>query len=351
MKNAIKRNRCIDILKAFSCIMIVYIHSLNLYSYAGKELPYVLFYLNNIVKCGVPIFFMISGYLSIHGGGYKYTQLLFKKIKSLLIPFIIWNFIYLIFEIVGHWLIPSVFDDVTKWNFVDLVTNLFGIPFVKPPIYEPLWFVRELFILFLLYPIIVFCVSYISDIILLALLAVIAIINIPMLYNGGYMLNTSFPFFCLGIWLGKGGEKQRNIIEFIRKREFIIVSTCIAVGLSFVYNTFDINSIIKSAIRTFIMLLYLPIIYYAAKSIEKNNSSLNKIFIDIAKYSFMIYVLHGKLLTIIQNICIKLFPQNAVILVAEFMIFPILVIIIVIGIAAALNKILPSLYRFLIGGR
>lgn len=81
MKNAIKRNRCIDILKAFSCIMIVYIHSLNLYSYAGKELPYVLFYLNNIVKCGVPIFFMISGYLSIHGGGISILNCYLKRLN------------------------------------------------------------------------------------------------------------------------------------------------------------------------------------------------------------------------------------------------------------------------------
>lgn len=269
----------------------------------------------------------------------------------MLIPFIIWNFIYLIFEIVGYQIIPSAFDDVTKWNRVDFATNLFGIHFVKLLIYSPLWFVRELFILFLLYPIIVFCVNYIYENILLVLLAVIAIINIPMLYNGGYMLNTSLPFFCLGIWLGKGGEKQHNIIEFIRKREFIIVSICIAVGLSFVYNTFDINSIIKSVIRTFIILLYLPIIYYTSKYVEKQKSNLNKMFLYVAKYSFMIYVLHGKLLTIIQNMCIRLFLQNDVILVVEFMIFPILVIIIVIGIAAALNKILPSLYRFLIGGR
>lgn len=64
-----KRNECLDILKAFSCIMIVYIHSLNLYSYVGKDLQYVLFPINNILKCGVPIFFMISGYLSIYVRG------------------------------------------------------------------------------------------------------------------------------------------------------------------------------------------------------------------------------------------------------------------------------------------
>lgn len=119
----------------------------------------------------------------------------------------------------------------------------------------------------------------------------------------------------------------------------------------FLYDIFDMNIIIESVIRTSIILCYLPIIYHAAKLVEKQSGNLSKVFLYVAKYSFMIYVLHGKMITIIQNICVRLFPQNAVILAAEFIIFPILVITITIKIATALNKILPSLYHFLIGGR
>lgn len=69
MNETVQRIKCLDILKAFSCIIVVYIHSFNIYSYSGKNQPCALYPIYIFTKLGVPLFFLISGYITICGGG------------------------------------------------------------------------------------------------------------------------------------------------------------------------------------------------------------------------------------------------------------------------------------------
>lgn len=246
---------------------------------------------------------------------------------------------------------PGMFENVTQWNIIELLLNIFGIPLIKYPIYNPLWFVRELFILFLVYPVIMACINRLKDNLLLILLAIVAVINSPFICENGYMLNTSLPFFTLGIWLGINKEKRENIIEIIKKKNIIVISLFIAIILSFAYNIYDMSGIISSVVKTSAIILFFPIIFYIAKYVEKRDDNLTEFFLYISKYSFMIYVLHGKMLSIAQIVCVKIFGQNDIILAVEFIFLPALIIAVVTGIAAILNKMLPKVYRFLIGGR
>ena len=148
-----KRNKTIDAMKALSTIMVVYIHSHNIVNYAGMESRNTVIQLVSVLTgAGVPAFFLISAYLTKKSAK-PYKENIKKKVKTLLLPYLLWILIYVMLEVVGNKVLPTAFSDVTKWSGVDWIKNLVGIPFVEPPIYSPLWFVRDLFVLNLIAPV------------------------------------------------------------------------------------------------------------------------------------------------------------------------------------------------------
>lgn len=148
-----KRNKTIDAMKALSTIMVVYIHSHNIVNYAGIESRNAIIQMVSVLTgAGVPTFFLISAYL-MKKSAKPYKENIKKKVKTLLLPYLLWILIYVMLEVVGNKVLPASFSDVTKWSGVDWIKNLVGIPFIESPIYIPLWFVRDLFVLNLMAPV------------------------------------------------------------------------------------------------------------------------------------------------------------------------------------------------------
>ena len=112
----------------------------------------------------VPLFFFISGYLfftKINTWSWDvYLQKLKRRIKTLLIPYILWNTIYLIIQLqseLRHGGLVGVTDWINQhgllncywnsevWN-VDRVNWLGGGRIESSPILIPLWYVRDLMV-------------------------------------------------------------------------------------------------------------------------------------------------------------------------------------------------------------
>ena len=143
----IKRSETLDMLKALSAILVVFVHAANIFDYSNVSFNYWwLTACKLFANCGVPIFFMVSGYLwAIKNTDYRTN--IQKKVKTLLIPYFSWILIYILLEIVGHAVLPDNFSNVKNWSFFEWLTNIFGIPFILSPIYAPFWFIRDLFLL------------------------------------------------------------------------------------------------------------------------------------------------------------------------------------------------------------
>lgn len=346
-----KRNQYLDIIKACSCVMVVYVHSCNLFGYAKSSS--LVPALSMLATCGVRIFFAVSGYLSISLVGSSYFDAIKKKFKSLLIPFVIWNFVYLIFEIIGHSIMPDAFEDIAKWTLKDFCLNFFGIPFVQSSLYGPLWFVRELLILFLIYPLIVLCVKHIPTVVLCIVFVMTLVTNMPDFYANGYYLKSSIPFFSLGLWIAmnQDSERKNKLTLICSKKEIVIGATFIAIVLSYVRQLYEHTDMMKSVLEYLSVFLFLPMIFWFGKYVEKTGGALSKLFLMISQYSFMIFVLHGKLLSIIQILCTRMIVQNNLILCVEYILLPMIVITIVILVSKFLSKRVPNMYRFLTGGR
>lgn len=108
-----------------------------------------------IAYAAVPIFFIISGFLLFynvqHYNKNIYLSKIRKRVKSLLVPYVLWNLIYLmILYICGQKSflfleVPDLFNGKLS------VLQVLQFVFIKP-LDGPLWFVRNLFVMALLSP-------------------------------------------------------------------------------------------------------------------------------------------------------------------------------------------------------
>ena len=114
----------------------------------------------------VPIYFFISGFvffLSVEWSREKYIQKLKNRVKTLLIPYLIWNMIALLLVIISQiYFTPFLSKPMQAWNFSlknillcywEYKGELLGIEISSlHPINGVLWFVRDLMIVVLCTP-------------------------------------------------------------------------------------------------------------------------------------------------------------------------------------------------------
>lgn len=114
-----------------------------------------------ISRIAVPCFYLFSGYLFFMNikrySCQEYLQKIRKRTKTLLIPYIFWNLVVVILFFVSQTFIPSLISGYSK-PIVEFVIadwlKAFWSWNVGAPINNPLWFIRDLFVVVLLSPII-----------------------------------------------------------------------------------------------------------------------------------------------------------------------------------------------------
>ena len=108
---------------------------------------------NNVTHAAIPLFFIISGYLFLRKFELSiaaYVDMCRKKLFSLLVPYILFNLIWILWlYFIGS---IEMFGSRTFLLQEGIITKLLGIGTV--PINYPLWFLRDLLLVFILSPII-----------------------------------------------------------------------------------------------------------------------------------------------------------------------------------------------------
>lgn len=143
----------------------------DVYSLVGITFSHVL------TQIAVPMFFFISGYLFFKGleswNLNSFGSKLRRRLKSLLIPYLIWNTIQALViigvMILAYLLMGKSISRISEWfcnigyfygvywsdqTTVVLKENMLGLPFYKSfPLLMPMWFIRDLMVTVLLAPI------------------------------------------------------------------------------------------------------------------------------------------------------------------------------------------------------
>ena len=325
-------------MKGIATVMVVYIHSHNIYGYAGvsdNNLPVRLITMLTLSSAAVPTFFLLSAYL-ISKSKRTYVDNIKKKAKTLLLPYAVWMVLYLLFEIVGTKLAPNEFSHVSQWSVSDWLKSLIGVPFVEPPIYMPLWFVRDLFILNLVAPPLRFIAKKLPYYVTLLIVGIVWFLPLPS------FLRQAFCFFMLGLLIGSKETAFMRVSEKCHGGGIVIagILTVATVFLPTGYCTERIQAILAVAL-----------LYLACKALDRSKKPKCKCLSVIKVYSFWIYVTHGKLLSIFQILCTKVFTQSGGMVLAEYLVLPLIIIAICLMVGIGFQRIWPRAYSILTGER
>lgn len=303
----------------------------SLWIWGGAFLQYLLSGICG--KLSVPIFLLISGYLFFREGSYVLTKELWisklkKRISSLLVPYLLWNFIgYIIYAIkVGF-----SFEDFFHSFWVIDIPGRSG----SSPIDGPLWYVRNLMIMVVISPIIAYMIKF-TKWYLILIMTILWIIQIPPFNKG---IGIAFYFFSLGGYLRVFDYHVENLQRYAK---YLILAYPIYVIYAFFMQS-------NSTCWDFQVGLILGIgaIFSLSMHFIKYGNGNGKFVQILSETSFFIYCLHDLLLQFLKPFFSEILGTG------DFAYISLIVVDIALclGFFYVLKRISPKVTSLLMGGR
>ena len=308
-----------------------------------------IFISSGIACCAVPLFFLFAAYLQANKND-KYSVLIQKRLRTLVLPYCIWLGIYLLYFTIGKViiakLIPSALNNPEKtfltWTPIDWFHQIIGFQNTddgNPLAAMQFWFVRDLFIFTLLSPIFTRIIKKFT----IGFFAIILFFSILAKFGFDAHLNFAVFYYICGLYWGIFDIKLFALLDKVSWFETIGISLF----------TFLANFVFKVP---FFNTLHTFVICCAILKLSYNIIHSNLFFSATKKlsgYSFFLYAIHMPvLLTIVEKVWIKIFPmKNTFFCLFEYFGATLLIITIGTIIGIALKKFFPTLFALLNGGR
>ncbi|WP_353957549.1 acyltransferase [uncultured Bacteroides sp.] len=275
----------LSILKVLMAVGIIYIHvippsSLSIINAEQPDfnIPYTILTETLMRNC-VPLYFFISAFMFFQKNGEKhYIPMIILRGRRLLIPFFIYNTIFIFLFIVK--------EETTLSKIIWLYIS---------PANFPLWFLRDLFLMSMFVPIIKFMITNYPKIFPIVLFISYLILS-PAKETS---IISTFVFFSLGAYMGQ----RPKIGERIKQRKHLIWWIFIIVwGLDVIFHIYNING--QYIIHTLFKLIFICTAWCILDYINMNNPK-NKFLLSQSNFSFFLYCTHMLLITSIYTY----FPQ------------------------------------------
>ncbi len=304
---------------------------------------------NELARIAVPLFFFISGFLFFYRSEFtlaSYKTKLKKRVRTLLVPYVFWNMVVLLLTLLTQMFLSSMTSGRTKlvseygcFDWLDVFWSNGGI---YPMCYQ-FWFIRDLMVVVLCSPLVYALVRYGKA---------LAILALGVLWMFGWWFNvvgisiTAFFFFSFGAWFS---INHRNfVVDFkpllwLCSALYLIVvlaHTCLwrydISGFSFLHNVG-------------IVLGLVAVVSWTALGIEKGRLHPS---VFLAGSAFFVYAYHGMPIALPIKMWVKFFqPASELSMIAGYLLIPILMVCIGVGIYAVMKKPLPSFTALITGGR
>lgn len=297
-----------------------------------------------ITRIAVPFFFVISGFL------FAYTiderqktesikRKITKRVRTLLIPYIVWSITCLLLVCILQFLWPSITGTsklIVNYNFNDYIKEII----ISPSIAYQLWFIRDLFIVSFFAPVLIFLIKYLRGFLIILLV----VLNITY-WAIGFLSTTSITFFSIGLYLAIYHKDWPETIISNQLWSFIPIFWII---INIVLEYLDVNSSLIYLANEMIGIISAWIAYdlLYKKCIER------WLTLDIFSFSFLIYILHEPILTLLKKIYIRVIGvDTAFTSLALYFLCPFVLIAGIITIGRLLKHHIPKIYSLLTGNR
>jgi len=208
----------------FSHMLLAGVKPINFASFPIFTAVFFLFS-KIIFEVCVPLFFFISGFLFFYGTEGFSIQLYLKKLKSrirsLLVPYIVWNFVVLLFFILAQTFLTGNFvsgvnKPIVNYSVMDWLWSFWDTSHINPhvektlPVNSPFWFIRDLMVVVLTSPLLYFLIKKLK-VYAVILLGVVWVIN-PYFYLPG-LSTVSFFFFTVGAYFS---INKKDFVQLIK---------------------------------------------------------------------------------------------------------------------------------------
>ncbi len=330
----------------FVCsVLIVILHSNNINGYnlvadgslAGNLVLGIEEFISVLGHCAVPTFFSISAYLFFRQFSMStYKSKILKRVKTLLVPYLVWNIIgVLFFAVLTNlpFIAKYMNQSAVKLTPVDLVLS------VILSSYTPLWYVRNLMVYFILAPVIFVLIRRKKIGVILIVSCVI--INL-LTCSTYYSLQNWLPMVMFGGWIAVHYNEliiSSNPNTFKKWSGYVIILYAILYLLTFLSGSSE-------------RIIYL----YRCVSSLAIWVSFDYLYPPVTikwwqKISFFIYCSHLFIVSIFQKITLLMFGKSWGIAFGVYCITPPVILLIVFFVALFMQKRLPKLWSIMNGGR
>lgn len=363
------QSKTINFLRFPLMLMVVFIHDehleINMQILTTKTLQMKTLYTiivnlghYTLTQIAVPCFFMFSGFLFFYKttefSKTQYFDKLKKRIKTLLIPYLLWNILAICVPLAGalkNGELATFWTNLSEKGFFSIFLNYTSWKSMTGQIYFgpallPLWFLRDLILTVILSPVIYHIVKYtkILGIIGLGLLYYFKIGVIIVDYNLNQLVVAIF-FFALGSYFS---INEKNIISSLRKVQiFGLPISLISLGFSVYFYQTDIFQYI---LPIYVVSGIITIVNITSLLIERNK--IKEIDL-LSKASFFIYLSHTILILGLSRVFLnKIIPfDNYIALTIIYLLTPFLCVSVCVALYFLLHKFLPKLTEIIVGGR
>ena len=234
-----------------------------------------------LVKVAVPVFFIMSGYLFFANVDkwdvVTYKKKILRRIKTLLIPYLIWNLLMAVklktFSMSMFW---------AYWDPAGKQIDWFGHEqLMTAPANMPLWFLRDLMVVSLLTPIIYILARRLGYW-LMAVLTILYLSGICAFIPG--LSAYAVYFFTFGAFFSIRGT---DLVENLKRFEWpaYVLSFALAVAMMLTYNT----PVFSSLMLCFRLVGAVSVFCLASRILSSTSKRLPSIVCDSA---YFIYLSH-----------------------------------------------------------
>ena len=294
-----------------------------------------------IPRISVPLFFFISGFLfflkSDSFSFSQYKQKIHRRVRSILIPYIIWNLLAVFFYIVKKNMAGESCDlaltdwILAFWNFKGMYT----------PACLPFWFIRDLMVLFILSPIIYKAIK---------VLRVYALLILTGCWLSLFWVHL-FELNCISVYFFTlGAYASINHVNFIYiahqcslwcKVIFLLSGFGILFSMQYDWSVYLLNINILAGLICCIDLV--------SSLIRANKCKVNH-FLESS--TFFVFAFHIILLDILVNWVGKIaIPQSDLALILVYIAIPTFTVLTCLFVFYFLQKFFPRMTAVITGGR
>lgn len=289
-----QESKALELMRFPLAVLIVLLHT-DANCRSDNFTYYIANYVNApLVKLAVPAFFFISGFLFFIGkesfNVTVYKKTLTKKIKGLLVPYIIWNYIALVSSYAYNYLKIGSIGDVMPWNIIAILWGSgegiighsilgYEYPVIVSPAAGVLWFMRDLMMM-MLCSIFMYKIIYWTKKWFLLILLVMNIIGLGIPFIGFSL--SAITFFYCGAYFS---IHQVNVFTWLDKyRIFCFLLWPCSVILQITFSTE-----LSNRLSVLFLSAGVAFIFELAYICVNNKNKIFEIVSNLGETSFFIY--------------------------------------------------------------